>query len=304
MGLVKIEIPANIQHTVEMLRKTGERWGTSQVVRLAAAIAYYAASSLLSLLAVIVLVGSLVFFGEDNIRAEIVQGLQVIIGAGNAQVIDDALKNTSEDIRESSPVASIGIVLVLVYSSSRMFRRLRDALNVLWDVSPKTQNENYVKSYLRDTFVSVLSAVVFGILLLLLLLLNGVAFAVVDTLHRFVPESSFIQVWQIASYGLSLVAMSLIFTLVYRFLPDTRLAWRTVSVGGLLTALLFTVGQFVIAGYIDLTNTGTVFGVVGSFVVILLWVYVCAYIVLFGAIFTNVYDQEVTEHRSDFDGAR
>ncbi len=280
-----------------LLRETATQWSSSQVVRLAAAISYYAASSILSLLALTGMLSSLFLFSEQAIRSEIVHGIEQIIGEENAQVIDGALADASNDLRQSSPFAALGIVAVLLYSTSRLFRRLRDALNVIWDVEHLHPPQSMVRQYVKDTVISLAAAVIFGLLLLVILLLNGVAFIAVDLLDRLLPETTMLQIWQFVGYASLLLIMIVVFTLIYRFMPDTRLPWRSVLIGGTVTATLFTLGQFVIGWYIDLTNTGTVFGVLGAFLVILLWVYICAYIVLFGAIFTYLYDQrQATPH--------
>lgn len=279
----------------DIIRDTIDRWGTSEVVRLASGISYYAATSILSLLAVIVLVSSLLVVGDGSVRSEIVNGFEEFIGQENAQAINQALAAASEDIRRSSPAPALGIVIILLYNASRLFRRLRDALNVIWDAEHANAAGGGVKKYVKDTVLSLAAAVIVGIILLLVLLLNSAAFVAVDILDRLLPEANRIQLWQAVGYLLLLGVTSVIFTLIYRLMPDVRLPWRIVLIGGMVTAILFTLGQFVISWYFDLTNSGTIFGILGSFLVILLWVYVCVYIVMFGAIFTYVLYQRRLE---------
>jgi membrane protein len=130
---------------------------------------------------------------------------------------------------------------------------------------------------------------IFGCVILLILLLNALAFAMIDFLDNLLTGYERITFYQLLGFILLFASMVAVFAIIFRFIPHRRLPWRSTGIGAALTSFMFTVGQFVLGWYIDLTNTGTLYGTAGAFIILLLWVYICAHITLFGALFTYLH---------------
>ncbi len=162
--------------------------------------------------------------------------------------------------------------------------QLQDALNIIWDVKPKPGRG--VPGVLKDRFWSFVMVLAVGALLLCLL---GVH-AVVLMVGRFVDASQIpgnLYVWHALDLAISFVFLTLLMALVYKVLPDVRIAWRDVWVGAGLTALLFLLGSYLIGLYLSRSATASAYGAAGSFAVILLWAYYASQALLFGAEFTQ-----------------
>src|SRR5262249_27107148 len=164
--------------------------------------------------------------------------------------------------------------------------QLQDALNTIWKVTPKPGRP--LLTMVRDRLLSF--ALVMGSSFLLLVSLA--VSAALAAVHRFVPPAAVpgdTHAWQLVNGLVSFAFCTLLFALIYKLLPDVRIAWRDVWVGAAVTALFFTAGKYLLSLYLGLGSTTSAFGAAASLVIILLWVYYSAQILLFGAEFTRAY---------------
>ncbi|HLJ93866.1 MAG TPA: YihY/virulence factor BrkB family protein [Gemmataceae bacterium] len=266
-----------------LLNETFNQWLEDKAPRLGAALAYYALFSLAPLLIIVIGIAGLVA-GEQKARGQLVRELKETAGEPMAGAIEGLLKSTHET--GGSSLATIGGFAILLFGATGLFVQLQDALNTIWKVTPKPGRP--ILSMLRDRLLSF--ALVLGSAFLLLLLL--VISAILAAFHRLFPPNAFpidTHGWQAFNVLLSFAFCTLLFAMIYKILPDVRIAWREVWIGAAVTALLFTAGKYLLSLYLGWSSTTSAFGTAASLVIVLLWVYYSAQIFLFGAEFTRAY---------------
>lgn len=253
------------------------------VPSMGAALAYYTVFSMAPLLLIVIAVAGLAF-GADAARGEIQAQLQGLMGESGASVVQGLLASVSEPARGVTATA-LGLVL-LVVGATTVFAELQGALDRIWRVGRRNRKGGWYW-LVRARLLS------FGMILAVgfLLVVSLVASAILGAISRrwetaFGAWQSFIDAGNAAG-GFLLVAI--MFGLIYKFMPRVRVAWGDVWLGALLAALLFTLGKAVIGAYIGRSGLASAYGAAGSLVVVLLWVYYSAQILLVGAEFTHAY---------------
>lgn len=272
----------NIKTIWSLLKETFTEWNTDKASRLAAALAYYTIFSLAPLLIIAIAIAGAVF-GEEAARGEIVAQIQGLVGREGAQFIQTAIENASRP--RAGSIASIISIAVLLFGASGLFAQLQDALNTIWEVQPKPGRG--LIGIIRDRFLSFTMVLGVGFLLLVSLILSAVLAGVVNFLGDMLPGIGFLL--QLANFVLSFAVTTLLFALIYKVLPDVKIAWGDVWIGAIITSLLFSFGRFLLGLYLGNSSFGSTYGAAGSVVIILVWVYYAAQILFFGAEFTQVY---------------
>ena len=181
---------------------------------------------------------------------------------------------------------------------ARVFGQLQTSLNAIWDVEPKPGRG--ILGLVRDRILSFGFILVVGFLLLVSLLLTA-AVAVVAQWFGMLPAMEALA--QILNFVVSLAVITLLFAMIFKFLPDAKIAWHDVWIGAFITALLFTVGKFALGLYLGKSGVGSSYGAAGSLIVLLLWVYYSSQILFFGAEFTQVYANRFGSHVAPTDNA-
>ncbi|MGC1481456.1 MAG: YihY/virulence factor BrkB family protein [Chthoniobacterales bacterium] len=273
-----------------LLKQTASEWIEDKAPMLGAAIAYYTVFSLAPLLILGISLAGL-FLGPEAARGEIFAQLQGLLGTQTAEAMQDIVKNASE--KESTGIIGsiIGIV-TLLFGASGVFGQLQAALNTVWEVEPKPGQG--IMGFIRTRFLSFGFIIVIGFLLLVSMMLT----VVLSSLIEYIPGLSNSDEWlaTIANIGISFAVITLLFALIFKFLPDAKVAWHDVWIGALITALLFSIGKYLLGIYIGAGSVGSSYGAAGSLIVLLVWVYYSAQIVLFGAEFTQVYANRFGDH--------
>ncbi len=266
----------------KLLKQTVSEWMEDKVPQLGAALAFYTALSIAPLLVISLGVAASVF-GDEAARGEIQQQMQSLVGDEGAKAIEGMIANANKPT-EGVVATSLSIVILLV-GASGVFGQLQQSLNTIWEVQSKPGRG--IMGAIRDRFLSF--AMVFGIAFLLLVsLLLSAGLASLALVFDRLPESLY---WlsEALHFGISFGIITLLFAMMFKFLPDVKIAWRDVWLGALITAALFTIGKFAIGLYLGHSSMASSYGVAGSFVVLLVWVYYSAQIVFFGAELTQVY---------------
>ena len=266
-----------------LLKETVTEWNEDKVPLWAAALAYYTVFSLAPLLLIAISIAG-AFFGEEAARGEIVGQIQGLVGQDGASVIQSMIQNTQKPGSGGTIATVIGVV-TLLFGASGVFGQLQDALNTIWEVKPKPGQG--VWSFVQSRFLSFAMVLVLGFLLLVSLVLSAVLAAIGNFFGNLLP--GYVIVGQAINFVVSFGFITLLFAAIYKFLPDVRVPWKYLWVGAAVTALLFNVGKFLIGLYLGNSGVGSTYGAAGSLVVILLWVFYSAQIILFGAEFTQVY---------------
>ena len=273
------EADAKFKGWVGLLRQTFQEWNDDDVPRLGAALAFYSMLSIGPLLLIIISVAGLVF-GHDRSSAFLINELRTLLGADGAGAIEDILRH-SQNQAKSLLATAIGIV-TLIISATGFFGQLQAALNIIWNV-PKEKASIF--DFMKKRILSF--GMIAGICLLLLfsLVISAGLSAFTGTFSNYTPAI----VAQIASVLVSFAVTTLLFAMVFKFLPDVHIQWADVWIGAIMTALLFTVGKSLIGLYIGRSTFSSTYGAAGSMIILLIWIYYSAQIVFFGAEFTQVY---------------
>ena len=265
-----------LKRAYEFLRDTIQKWNFDKGPRWAAAVAFYTAFSLGPLLLIGIWVATMIF--GDDARGEITNQLQSLMGEQGASAVSELLKATAE--REGSGIiaATIGVGLLL-FTASRVFLGLQDALNWIFRVDGDPDIGWKVVAKKRGLAFGMVLGVIFC------LLVSLIASAILN--HAMEGASAWLALpdWvaQLTDLGVSLLFVTLLFALLFKFVPDVRLSWRQVAGGAFLTALLFVAGKFAIGYYLGQRADDSAYGAAGAFVILLLWIYYSAQIFLFGA---------------------
>ena len=270
----------------DLIRKSIVAWVDDYAPSMGAALAYYTLFSIAPLLIIAIAVAGLVF-GQEAARGEIVSQIQDLIGREGAIAVQGLLKSANEPAQ--SIFATVVSVITLVIGATTVFGELQSDLDRIWRV-PSTAKQNSLWILLRTRLLS------FGVVLGLgfLLLVSLVVSAAIAAFGKWFD--GFLEGWEALFYALnfslSFAITTLLFAMIYKFMPRARIPWRDVWVGAAVTAFLFEIGKFLIGLYLGKTSVASTFGAAGSLVVLLVWVYFSAQIFLLGAEFTWVYSHE------------
>ncbi len=267
----------------EMLKDAGNNWLEDKAMRMGAALAYYTAFSIAPLLIIAIGIASLVF-GQAAAQKQIVGQVSGVIGQPAATAIQDMLQHTWST--SGGVWATVVGIIVLLIGSTGVFVELQDSLNTIWKVTPRPGRP--IWEILSERFLSFTVVIGIGFLLLVSLLVS----AALSALGGFLTPTSqpgSVVLWQVINNLISFAFITLLFAFMLKALPDVKIPWRSVWIGAILTALLFSVGKYLIGVYIGRTSTASAFGAAGSLVLILVWVYYSALIFLFGVELTRVY---------------
>ena len=265
----------------QLLKATFYEWKGDKCPRLGAALAFYSVFSLAPLLMIAVSIAGLVF-GRDVARNGIVEQLRGLVGLEAARSIE-MMVDVSRKPASNIVAIAIGIIAVLL-GASGVFGQLQDALNVIWD-APTRQGRPILRM-LQDRFLSFTMVLGCGFLLLVSLVVSAGLAALNDSVGRVIPMEPLLL--QIVNLLVSFAVTTLLFAMIFKVLPDVDIAWRDVWIGAAMTSLLFSIGRFLIGLYLGESNIASAYGAAGSLLLLLLWTYYSAQILLFGAEFTQV----------------
>lgn len=265
----------------EVVRDTYLRWNESGPWRQSAILAYYSIFSLPALLLIIIVVVGY-FFGEEAVSEQLSVRIADTIGQESARMVEVMVANAA-DTGSSIWAIIIGIGLLL-FGATSVFYHLQLSLNRIWGVLPKPK-QAFLK-YLKDRLLSFGLVLTIGFLLLLSMLVNSLLAILSDWIIAHWSEAR-MPLMVLANYGISLVVMTTLFALMFKFLPDAVIRWRSVWIGAFITALLFSLGQYGLQIYFSTSDPASVYGAAGALMLILIWASYVAMIILFGAEFTR-----------------
>jgi membrane protein len=261
------------------LKNAGSQWIANKDPKAGAAIAYYSIFSIGPLVVVVITIASLVF-EREGVQAEVTMAIRGLIGEKGAEAVNTMLTvagKPSEGI-----FASIIGTVTLVFAAIGVVMQLKEALNVVWQVDrpPGKGLWGFIRAYV----LSLAGVVALGFLLLVSMLVT----AGLTALSKSFSGEGENLAMQVAGFLMSFVVISLLFALMFKWLPDTAVAWRDVWPAAVATAALFEIGKFAISFYIGRQGLESSYGASASIVIVLIWVYYSAQIVLFGAELANV----------------
>lgn len=258
-------------------------WWTDNVPRMGAALAYYTLFALAPVLIVVIAAGG-ILFGPEAVTGQIVGEIQGLIGREGAQTIQGML----EAAGKTSPRIAVTIIGIFTFflGATGAFLELQADLDTIWRVTPRSRG-SILRDLLMQRLLSFGLVLGFAFLLMTALVVSAALAAISGYVGNAFPGAA--AFWKVADLVFSLAVITLLFGLIYKVMPDVRLAWKDVWVGALVTAGLFTVGKTLIGLYLGASSMISAYGAAGSVVIILVWVYYSSQILLLGAEFTRAY---------------
>ena len=269
-----------------LIKLSYQGWKEDKASRLSAALAYYTIFSLAPLLVIIIAITGL-FWQREAVQSLVEAQVEGLVGTQGRTFIADMLASASRPA--AGITATIIGVITLLFGALGAFNELHNSLNAIWDVKEE-ETKGFVEVIKKVIFSRLLSfgmILVIGFLLLVSLVISAGLSAVNETIGTAVPLSEILL--QILNLIISIGVITVLFALIFKFLPDAEIAWRDVWLGAFVTALLFSLGKFLIGLYLGNSAVASSFGAAGSLVLLLIWIYYSAQILFFGAEFTQVY---------------
>jgi membrane protein len=284
----------SIQTWISFVKQTFTKWSEHQAPRLGASVAFYSVLSFAPLLVLIAAMAALVFDRNTTQNALVDQARQMI-GDRGADTVKSLLASAQKP--SSGIFASVVAFITLLFGASGVFSELRDALNTIWDAEPK--EESGWRAMLKQKLFSFGMVLSVGFLLLVSLILSAGLAVIGKFFGQLVPVP--VPLLEALNFVFSLCVVTVLFALLFKYVPARSIPWRDVRVGAILTALLFTIGKFLLGLYLGKAGVGSAYGAAGSLVAVIVWVYYSAQIFFFGAEFTRVYaDADMArQHRSE-----
>jgi membrane protein len=267
----------------QFLKDIFTQWIGDEPFLLASSLSYYTLFSLTPLLVISIAVAGFVF-GTEAAQNQIVETIGGMIGPESAQAIQGMIENASDKPTTGIISTVLGAVTLLI-GAGGVVGQLQTSLNKIWGVEPKSGQGIWV--FIRQRFISFAMVLAVGFLLLISLVVTAILTAFSQFIGSLLGGAAL--VGQLLDIVVSFAFVTLLFAMIYKFVPDVQIRWKDVWIGAALTSLLFTVGKFLIGLYLGSSGVTSAYGAAGSLVTILLWVFYSSLIFLLGAEFTQGY---------------
>lgn len=267
----------------ETLKETFTEWNDSPAMKDSASLAYYAIFSIPGLLIIIIWIAGN-FFGEEAIRGEISSQINNMMGQDAAKSVEEMIASALID-KKNIFMKIVGI-FSLVFGATTIFFQLQKSLNDMWDVEAAPRKA--LVKFLLDRANSLGMILVIGFLLMITMVLSSV----ISLLNNFIAAQLGMEtllIMELINYVIGFLLVVVIFAFMYKILPDVEINWGSVWSGAVLTALLFTVGKFLLSLYFSELKPTSTFGKAGTVILIMMWINYSCILIFFGAEFSKVY---------------
>lgn len=271
----------------ELAVSTLKNWREHNSMTDSAALSFYLLLSLPAILLFSVSVGSLIL-GSGQVQTSI---LEYMTGVVDVSVID-TLKSFLTNMPEtgSLSLSALAGLLLMVWGAGNVFRQFKKYLDRLWNV-PLSKG-NFARNLLEDVLLSMLTVIVFGGLVIASTILEALMLTGSRFLYPYIPVSGLVQY---AGTSAAFIVLVMLFFFIYLVLPDVHVSFRCVAAGSVLTAFLITIGKYAAVLYMTHSNLNSVYGIIGSVLGLLLWIYYSSVVITIGAEFTKAYSVNLAE---------
>lgn len=277
------KISGKIKQSFTILKNTFQGFLSEDSLKYSASLAYYTVFSIGPILVLMISLASL-FYGEEAVKGRLFGELNGLVGASAASQIQSIIKNL--ELSGKSNLALIISGVTLLIGATTVFGDIQNSINRIWHVRAKPK-KNWLK-LIKDRLLSSSLVIGLGFLLVVTLVINGVILAFTDNLQLYFPDIT-VFLFDAINFLLTFGVIFVLFSVIFKVLPDVHISWKTVRAGAVFTTLLFVIGRFLIGFYLKMSDTESTYGAAGSIVLILLWVYYTAAILYLGAVFTREY---------------
>jgi membrane protein len=263
-----------------------KNWFNDDPFTQSAASAYYAIFALPGLLIITMAIAAF-FFEQKQVEAEVFGHISSMLGAQTADSINEIVRETQQDDRDIWAMV-VGII-TLLFGATGLFAQLQRSLNRVWEVEIK-KSAGWA-AFIKSRLISFSIILVIGFLLLVSLSLTTALTVFGEWISmQFSPE------WAMAlaffNIAFSFLTITALFTLIFKILPDAKVQWQVAFLGGALSTVLFTIGEYALNYYFEWAEPQSSFGAAGSVILLMLWVSYSCMILLIGAEFAKTYAQE------------
>lgn len=272
-----------IKETWGLLKESFISWYNRDPFRNSTVISYYTIFSLPGLGVIIINLAGY-FYGTEAVTNQISGEIEEMIGSETAQTVEKIIANAYHN--EGLTLSSLMSIGVLIFGATGVFYQIQQSLNELWEVKPRPDQQ--LLKFLKDRLFSFGMILSIGFLLLVSLVVSSLitAFSNWISVGLFGLMDVLLSLMDIV---ISVGVITLLFAAIFKILPDVKIRWKDVWVGGFLTSVLFTIAKYGLGLYFGLSNPGSVYGAAGSIILIMLWTTYSALILLYGAEFTRIY---------------
>jgi membrane protein len=276
---------SRVKRGFSIFREAFKGWSRDDGWRLAAAVAFYGLFSLAPLLLFTLFLLGL-FLGDQAAKGEVVRTLELYTSERAAAAVQNIVTEARQT--EGQTLTNIIGLAVLLFAASNVFFQLKWALNRMWDVPAKRTRG--VWAWIRSRLIAISMVISATIFLFLVMVIS----AVLAGLQQFieVPIPGGVHVWRGLSVLVFFALLTFVFALIFKYVPDVDISWKTVWVPALVTSVLFSIGQLVLTTYMGKATVASVYGAAASLVIILIWVYFTSMVLLYGAEFAEVYSRD------------
>ena len=273
----------NLKFFWETLKETFTEWNNSSATRDSASIAYYAIFSIPGLLIIIIWIAGN-FFGQEAIQGQISAQINSILGTEASKSIESMIASALID-KDNIIMKTVG-VFALIFGATTVFFQLQKSLNTLWDIEAAPKKA--ILKFILDRANSLGMILVIGFLLMITMVLSSA----ISLLNNYITYRLGLETYilmELVNYVIGFILVVLVFAFMFKVLPDVEISWKSVWLGAILTAVLFTLGKFLLSLYFAELKPTSVFGTAGTIVLIMMWINYSCMLVFFGAEFTKVY---------------
>lgn len=265
------------------VRQVLKEFSADNILKYSASLAYYTVFSIAPLLVIITTLSG-IFFGKEAIKGEVYDQLKGLVGGLAAEQIQDTIKKIH--LTGNNFFASVISIIVLFVGATSIFGEIQDSLNKIWGLRIKAKKTWWKLILTRLLSFSLILSICF--IVVASLIVNVIISSFGNFLAKYINNFNvyFIDIMDVV---LSFIVSSVLFSLMFKILPDAKIRWKDVLFGGFITAIFFTLGKFAIGFYLGRSNFTTLYGAAGSIVIIMLWVYYSSIILYLGAEFTKVH---------------
>lgn len=265
-----------------LLKDSAIAWDDDNIGTQGAALSFFTVLSLSPLLIIVIVLSSF-GFGQEAASGHLVSQIRGLIGIEGAKFVQSLIANAYRS--DSNILATMFSIVMLLLGATGVFIQLRDSLNMIWRVQQKPMGT--IHGFIRVRLLSFAMILGIGFLLLVSLIISAVlAAASVYLSTRFSILTGIVTLIDVI---VSFVGVTVIFVLMFKFLPAAILKWKDAWVGAAVTSILFSIGKFIIGLYLGNGALGSTFGAASSLVIIMMWTFYSSQIILYGAEFTRLY---------------
>lgn len=265
-----------------ILFEAGKKWVEDDSASLAAGIAYYAIFSLVPLLMILTTIVATIF-GDEAANGLVSSNLENFLGANTAKTIENAIEAAAEQSKNTGVWASLFGGVLLLFTASRVFTQLQEALNRVWNVEAPVFDHwtGTARNFLRKRALALLMVLGMGLLSVSVVLLNTTMDVINTTLSDYVGQVEWF--WRVATKAGTLGIYTLMFAALIKFVPDVNVPWRCTWFGAGITSILFVIGESLLSWYLATNSTASAYGAAGAVISVMTWIYYNMQIIFFGA---------------------